>query len=274
VRATAPARAAVPFGLEVIQAGGGHGLGNALYLDRAQPALLKVYRPRRRGAPLRETLRSVGHQLFEGKRGTAPRDRQRTESLVLRLWAAHGFDVPAVIERPIPPEVPEPALWLEWCPGETLDRALAAVDLAAARALAERLAVEQARRHQRALELSEPLLAMEHPTIVHVLASGERLVSIDFENAYRRGFPAATAVARELAGTLRSFLRRLPERGEALFDAYVAAYPRRDLLRAAAQSTLRGGGLAGALRRLRDRRRENRPSKLEVMARVLARAGG
>jgi len=271
VRAAPPV---VPFGLEVIQAGGGHGLGNALYLDRARPALLKVYRPRRRGAPLRETLRSIGHQLFEGKRGTAPHDRQRTESVVLRLWAAHGFDVPAVIERPVPPEVSDPALWLEWCPGESLDRALAALSLdpAAARALVERLAREQARRHQKAIELSEPLLAMEHPSIVHVLASGERLVSIDFENAWRRGFPAASAVARELAGTLRSILRRLPERGEALFDAYVAAYPRPDLLRAAAESTVRGGGLTGALRRFRDRRRENRPSKVEVMARVMEKA--
>lgn len=272
MRAPAPG---VPFGLEVIQAGGGHGLGNALYLDRAQPALLKVYRPRRRGAALRETLRSIGHQLFEGKRGTAPRDRQRTESVVLRLWSAHGFDVPAVIERPIPPEVRDPALWLEWCPGRTLDAALSAdaCDLAAARDLAERLAREQARRHQKALELSEPLLAMEHPSIVHVLASGGRLVTIDFENAYRRGFRAAEAVARELAGTLRSFIRRLPDRGEALFDAYVAAYPHRDLLRAAAESTLRGGGIPGALRRFRDRRRENRPSKVEVMAWVMERAG-
>jgi hypothetical protein len=258
----------------VLQAGGGHGLGNALYLDRGAGLVLKVYRSRRgRAGAWRELLRSIGHQLLEGKRGTAPRDRQRTEALVLRLWAAHGFDVPAVAERPTPPGLAEPCLWLEYCPGPTLDRALAdpELPLERARALVARLAVDQARRHRKGIAIGEPLLFLEHPTIVHVLASGERLVTIDFENAWWRRFPVEEALARELAGTLRSIHRRIPERAEALFAAYVDVYPDRELLRRAAAQTLGGGGFAGALRRARDRRRENRPAKTEVMARVLAR---
>ncbi len=271
MRADAPL---APDGLEVLQAGGGHGLGNALYLDRAESAVLKIYRPRRsRAHAWREGLRSIAHQVFEGKRGTGPRTRQRTESLVLRLWAAHGFEVPAVLERSIPVGITDPALWIEYCPGETLDRVLAGqeLDLKGARALVSRLAEAQARRHRRAADLAEPLLTMEHATIVHLLVSGERLVTIDFEIAYRRKIPATDALSRELAGTLRSFFRRVPERGRELFEVYVDGYPERDLLRAAAESITRGGGLARQARRWQDGRRPNRPSKVEVMESVLER---
>jgi hypothetical protein len=270
VSADAPS---IPTGLEVLQAGGGHGLGNALYLDRSESALLKVYRPRRGSAHgLRESLRSFSHQLFEGKRGTSPRERGATESLVLRLWAVHGYDVPQDNDRPPPPGVTEPTLWLEYCPAKTLDFALAVdvLEIDPARAQVARLAVDQARRHRRAIELSEPLLTMEHATIAHVLAFGDRQVTIDFENAYKRGFAVEEAVARELAGTLRSFFRRIPKRGEDLFRTYVKAYPEREQLRAAAVRTLEGGGVAGMVRRSRDRRRTNPPAKTEVMSRVLS----
>jgi len=264
----------VPVGLEALQTGGGHGLGNALYLDRAAGALLKVYRPRRsRAYAWRESLHSFGHQVFEGKRGTGFRERFRTESLALRLWATHAFDVPAILERPIPPGIPDTALWLEYCPGRTLDRVVAVpeTDTSVARALVERLAGEQAERHRKAIELSEPLLIEEHASIIHILVSGDRLVTIDFENAYRHGFPVEEALWHEMAGTLRSFFRRVHGAGQQLFETYVDAYPERELLRQAADRATRGGGIGRRLKRWRDQDRRNRPAKFEVMSWARAR---
>lgn len=262
---------AAPPGLEVLQAGGGHGLGNALYLDPGAGALLKVYRPRRTGASAwREGLRSFAHRVFEGKRGTSPEERRRTEEAALRLWTEHGLDVPRTLDLPIPTEVRHPALWLEYCPGETLAVVLAdpATDDAAAADLVSRLAIDHGERHRRALETGEVLLLQEHATIVHTLVSGDRLVTIDFENAYRPGFPVEIALADELAGTLRSFFRRVPPRAEALLAAFLAAYPDRARLRAAAERVSRGGGVARRLKRWKDTRRRNRPGKAELMGRV------
>jgi len=259
-------------GLEVLQEGGGHGLGNALYLDRARGELLKVYRPRRaKSQAWRELVHSLGHQLFEGKRGTSPRRRQATELDSLRTWIAHRFDVPALIDRPIPEGIPEFSTWMEYCPGQTLDEYLRSPELDSMEleATVERLAVDQALRHRRALDSQENLLLQEHASIVHVLVSDERLMTIDFENAYRAGFPTAIALSHELAGTLRSFFRRVPDRGQACFDHYVGAYPERDLLRDAALQATKGRGISASLKRWRDQKRKNRPSKLEVMRQVL-----
>ena len=255
--------------LEVLQEGGGHGRGNALYLDRAAGALLKIYRPRRANSQAwREALRSFGHRVFEGKRGTSPLERQRTEAAALRVWAEHGCDAPALIDRTVPREITDPALWIEFCPGRTLDLVLAdkGVDPSVAQDHIERLAHDHGRRHRRALDSGESLLIQEHASIVHALASEERLVTFDFENAYREGFPIEVAVCHELAGTLRSFFRRVGgEEGRGFFDQFVAAYPEREILAEAARRAIGGGGLAPRLKRWRDRKRKNRPSKVEVM---------
>ncbi|MGA1490116.1 MAG: hypothetical protein ACO4B3_14075, partial [Planctomycetota bacterium] len=206
-----------PAGLEVLQAGGGHGRGNALLLDREGGALLKVYRSRRGASGAwRELLRDLAHRRLEGKRGGGPEGRRETEREVLRLGRSEGFDVPAVLDLATPPGIEEPSLWLEYCDGRTLDRAIADCALEGRGAPADRadllvarLAGEHGRRHRRALDRTEPLLVQEHPTIVHTLHCGDRLVTIDFENAWASGAPVPLVVARELAGTLRSFFRRL-----------------------------------------------------------------
>ena len=258
-----------PAGLSTLQAGGGHGLGNALYLDSAAGALLKVYRSRRVGAEAwREGLRSFGHRVFEGKRGTGAAERAATEEECLKLWRAEGCDVPALLDRPIPEEITEPALWLEYCPGPTLDRALNEEPESDVRWI-ERLAEAHAARHRRALELKNALLLQEHATIVHTLVSGDRLVTIDFENGYRPTFPTDIAITHELAGTLRSFFRRVTGGGDAPFERFVEAYPEREQLREAALRGVEGGSVAARLKRWRDRRRRNRPSKVEVLARVV-----
>ena len=255
--------------LEILQAGGGHGRGNALFLDREGGAILKVYRPRRGASQAwREGLRSFGHRFFEGKRGTSPKERAQTEAAALRAWAKHGFDAPRLIDRAIPAEITDPALWIEYCPGRTLDLVLSdpTTDPVVARSLVERLAVDHAGRHRAALENAEPLLLQEHASIVHTLESGERLVTFDFENAYGRGFSSEIAISHELAGTLRSFFRRLGDcAGRAHFDQYVAAYPDRDLIERAAHRATCGGGIGSRLKRWSDGRRANRPSKTEVM---------
>jgi hypothetical protein len=260
-------------GARVLQAGGGHGRGNLLLLfeDAAEPAVLKVYRPRRppRRA-LREALRSFSHRAFEGKRGTGPRQRRRTEEQSLRLWRRLGFDVPGLPERPLPDALREPALWLEYCPGPTLATTLRDPAVGPARRgdLVARLASQQGVRHAAALERAEPLLLQEHASLKHVLVCGERLVTFDFEIGFARSLPVLGALAQELAGTLRSLERG--RRGRELYDVYVEAHPHPELLVEAARRALHGGGIAGLSRRWSDRRRRG-PSKGEVLGRLLSR---
>ena len=91
-------------GLRVLQDGGRDDRkgGNLLLLDDTPggEAFLKVYR--RRGTALRQASKAFSYRVIERKRGVTARERCALERRHLALWRAEGFDVPALLDRPLP----------------------------------------------------------------------------------------------------------------------------------------------------------------------------
>jgi len=236
--------------------------------DAEGPRVLKVYRGRR-GA-LKDALTSFSGQVFENKRAVDPAARRDTERRSLELWNREGFSAPRLLAGPAPEWVSEPSLWLEFTPGQRLSDVLQdqSIPLARKARLVRALAQETHARHVRALELREPLLLPEHPTMKHVLVQrDERLVTIDFEGGYGRSYPVLFAIAQELAGLLRS----IPpiETRAGLGDRFLDAYGDEALLESACAAYF-SLNPARALRRFSDRFRRRR-SKSATMAEVWRR---
>ena len=267
-------------GLRVLQAGGNpaRGGGNLLLLDdrEGEQALLKVYR--RRGGRAGELAKWASYRLLERKRGVTARERCRLERRHLELWREEGFDVPALLDRPLPHGLRrDTALWIEYCPGPLLYEHVrdASVRLADRAAAVVRFAGELSARQTRARELREPALVMKHASIKHVLLHGDRQVSFDLEGCYARSHPLLGALSDELAADLRSLLRVVPEPDrEPLGRAFLEGYGREAQLAELADFGLRRGGLARALRRSSDRSRRPRHSKHDTLEWVEARLAG
>jgi hypothetical protein len=200
-----------------------------------RPAVVKLYGRKRDW--LRDWLRDVGQRLLVGKSGMTPAARCRTERETLALWRAHGFDVPAALDLPLPPEVPPLRLVSEWIEGRLLQVPIRDPDvpLAEKQRLVARLAAEWGRRHELALRLREPRLLQTHAMLGHVLwvaagataaGSAERLVTFDFEVTWARRAASPRRVAQELMQLLESIAAFAPlqEIGP-LIAAFAAAYP-------------------------------------------------
>lgn len=261
----------------VLQSGGrdpGRGNQLLLYDVGGRPALLKVYR-RRRGA-WRELAKRFSYRFLEGRRGVTARQRRDRERENLALWREQGFDVPALLEHPLPPErAGEVALWLEYCPGRLLSQELADGQrpLPGRADAAGRFGRELARRQRRALELGDRRLVMGHATAKHVLLHGDRQVSFDLESSYARSTPLLDAQSDELAGCLRSVLRAAPADREALGRAFVAGYGDRDRLARLAHHGLHGGGLRRRVARWSDARRRPGLSEADALRWLEAESG-
>lgn len=266
--AAAPAR--------VLQDADAKGRGNRLLLYQIEghPALLKEYRPR--GTRAGEWAKAFGYLLLERKRGISARGRCALERELLALWRRHGFDVPALLEHPLPPGFSsETASWLEYCPGPTLGHyaADASQPLAARERELARFAATLAARHARVLEARELGLVMKHASLRHVLLHAGRQVHFDFEGAHARGMDLHEALADELSGILRSLLR--PARGderERLLGAFLGGHTQPALLREVAARGA-GGGVRRRARRWADRLRRPEFGKHEALARVVERIG-
>jgi hypothetical protein len=187
-------------GGRLLKGGGRDGRSNSVWL--VGDAVLKLYRRRR--SWLREVAGEAAAWFFHRKRGVSVGVRHETERRSLEVWRGHGFDVPAMLARPLPDGVTPPALWMEYCPGPLLYDAVDAGRL-------ERLGASMDRRHRLALETREPLLVHEKGTLKHVIVCGDRLVTFDFEQGFRRSFPMREALAEEVAGYLRSLAQATEE---------------------------------------------------------------
>jgi hypothetical protein len=197
--------------------------GNLMFrcTEPAGDVLVKVYR--RRKSRWSDFWGNVSERWFERKRGVSAARRRETEKSGLLAWSAAGFDVPRLLERERPPWLGDhPFLALEFVAGPTLHQALEdpAHPLALRQQLVARLARDYSRRHRCALERGETLLIHEHAMARHVLVSGDRLVTFDFEHAYRPGYPLAVAIAFELASTVRSLERLGPHHVDAFVEGY------------------------------------------------------
>jgi len=250
------------------------GAGNQLLLyDTPQgPALLKVYRAR--GARLGEALKRFSYLAIERKRGVTARQRCALERSQLRLWREHGFDVPALLDLPLPEGYSaETASWLEYCPGPTLHGFVsdpAQPQGVRAEAVA-RFAGVLAKRQARVRQSHELGLVMKHASLKHVLLHAGRQIHFDLEGAHAPAVDSRDALADELSGLVRSLLRAAPQaEREALGAAFLAGHGDPGLLREIALRGM-GGQLRRRIRRLADRARRGTFGKHDALRWVLER---
>ena len=256
----------IPAELAVLSGDPQSELGNLVLRYAEPPRILKVYRCRRGRA--RDALSLFSGVFMERKRPVDALGRRETEHETLALWEREGFRVPRVLAGP-PPEWlgAHPYLWIEDTAGQPLLWALAdpAVSQEQKQAWLVSLAQTTQRRQRRAIELKEPLLIQEHPTLKHVLVHGAAdLVTIDLENGFRPGYPLLYAIAYELAGMVRSIP---PVDGrEEMELLFLESLADRELIAEACQSYYRWTPVRTA-RRWSDRFRRDR-SKTAVVDRL------
>jgi tRNA A-37 threonylcarbamoyl transferase component Bud32 len=209
---------------------GGHQVVSARLGGRE--VVVKLYGRKRGFAPT--LARAFGHRFLVAKTGLGASARRDTEARLLRLWRAHGFAVPELLELPLPEPEARPYLVIERIAGPTVsaelrDAARSSESLAAALA---RFAPEWSRRHDLAERLSEPGLVHAHASFNHVLDRDGEWLCFDFEYAYTDASRVATLVAVEIAGFVASLAHYAGARFDPLLAALVAAYPRRARLAA------------------------------------------
>jgi len=256
-----------------------------------RPAVLKLFGRKRDW--LRDWMRDFGQRVLVGKTGMAPVARQRTERESIEIWRAEGFDVPALLDWPLPAAVPPCRLLLEWLPGELLSELVyqPGVEPEEKQRLLTRLAREMARRHRRALERCEPRLVQSHASLAHVMvvpvaaappagaatAAGERLVHFDFEVAWARRSALERLVVLEVGQWVESIASFAPtEQIGPLIGAFVRAYGETERLRGLVATIRRGRvPLLAPLNRVRLQLRERGPrQRLAVLAHVEAALAG
>lgn len=276
IRSGSVSRALACPGVELISGPGrsAYRSGNLMFRYHANDVdvILKVYR--RRKSAWNDFWAGFSERWIERKRGASATRRCATEAACLAVWRAAGFDVPKLLRR-APPDWAgsHPSLWLEYVEGQTLHAQLEdpGVPEARKRDWIARLGAEHGRRHRLALERGEILLVQEHATPRHVLVSGPRLVGFDFEHAYQPGFPIATALAFELASTLRA-LWRDPARPDAHVDVFLESHAEPEIVRESCRQFASGAWRWRIYRGLETRQRRVR-SKTETMHRVAERWG-
>ena len=263
----------LPAGAELLQASRYDGTSNALlfFPNENPPLVLKLYRVRR--SRRREGLRQFSNRFIERKRGASPTDRYQTEKEGLVLWLREGFPVVEPVERPLPPEVDPPAMWLVYCPAPLLsDRLREEADEETRLALIRGYARELCRRQLRAFELDEPLLLQEHPALDHVFVDGDRFITFDLENGFLPDYSVLEAATQEVAGFLRTLARQMGPDYPPFLRAFVEGYTDRELLARLAQHAVHGQGTFRAIKRWHDRRKRPTLGKtmmMEALLRVL-----
>jgi len=249
---------------------GSDGLGNLMYKVREGDTeyLLKLYRLR--WQRWQEFTEPLAARFIVGTSGRDIRSRHTTERTCLTLWASEGFDVPRIFDKPLPEGFDPPALWMEYCPGRLLADLLSdeAVPWEEKAAHLKRLGQELGRRHQRAIERSEPLLIQKHGSIVHTLLYQDRMITIDLEGSFKPGFDLIEALGQELAGYLRSIAKRSEGCVDEAFQALIDGYPSQELLKQVTYWGAYGKSLRRTVTRWSDQRKRNQHSKTEVMARL------
>lgn len=245
------------------------GLGNLMYkvTDPDATYLLKLYR--RRWDRLQSLVEPWFARYLHRRTSGGPHARFESERDNINLWAHEGFDVCRLFDRPLPAGLEGPGLWMEYCPGRSLTSVLQDGSVSWDEKVEQlsAMAGEMSRRHARAVATGERRLLQKHGTADHILLFKDRRITIDLEGAFLPGYRMEEALVRELSGYLRS-LRVLGERLDDGIDAFIAAYPERDLLRGAVSWGLHGTSLSRRLTRFQDQRRRGAHSKTRLLARL------
>ena len=243
--------------------------------------LQKLYAARDAGPS--HWMRLLVERIARQKTPTTVNARWRTERMLLATWRAAGCDVPEDRSARHPAYVHGTTTLLEFIDGKILGKLLASDTLTREQRddLLHRFAAAWGRRHALALDTPDVRLIQEHGTFLHVIGAGDRLVTIDLEQAFTPRRDLMPLVAKEIVAYVRS-LAKLTAHDvfRADIEAIVEAYPRREVLEAAVREYLDSPSpLRRAIwaldRRLRDRRDRERGrtlgkyTALEVLQEVL-----
>jgi hypothetical protein len=168
------------------------------------PAVQKLYGER--SGRLRSLGKTAVERLLRRKTTSSARSRYSTERRLLALWAEAQIHVPADIGARHPELTRDDVLLLEFVDGRPMLIVLAKKRLGQAERedLLRRFAAGWSRRHRLAVETGEAGFVQEHGTFQHVLVAGDRLVTIDLEQAFRRTRDTMPLVSKEIAAYLRS----------------------------------------------------------------------
>lgn len=136
--------------------------------------------------------------------GTAKQARRDQEERTLELWREYGFHVPAVRKLQIPQLLDEPQLVLDYLGSLTLQEKLKnpAVPRDDKLECIAAIFVKNSRRHQLAIERSEPLLIHADANTSNILCHESGFYFIDFENC-----PGGTSLTEMAAIETAKFTR-------------------------------------------------------------------
>lgn len=187
--------------------------------------ILKCYGLKR--SRLRAMVRQFGSFFLIGKSSVTAGGRRATELAVMTLWKQEGFDVPALYDLPELPRDFPLCIAMEWIPGPTLAEVLRddGLPLDDKKAIIAQYARIWAKRHAHALELNEPRLLQENPTLSHVFYSNDRLVHFDFEIVFTWKKDLERLVRREIVGVVHSLAKAGEDNFESLLDTLLDNYP-------------------------------------------------
>ena len=237
--------------------------------------ILKCYGLKR--TRLRALVRQFGSFFLIKKSSVTARGRRATEIAVMTLWKREGFDVPTLYDLPeLPPDFPC-CIAMEWIPGPTLVETLRDENnsLDFKKEIIARYAGLWAKRHARAIELNEPRLLQENPTLSHVFYSDGRLVHFDFEIVFTWKKDMERLIRREIVGVVHSLAKAGREHFEPLLNTLLDNYPELSHFRQAVAELERYGtvpevGWSAVLHLLT--RRRNRYLKRQYFTDILDRA--
>jgi len=193
--------------------------------------VLKRFGPKQ--GRLRTLVRQFGSLFLVGKSSILPKDRKQVEEETLALWRREGFDVPGPPLFPVEGFDDELDLVMEFVEGESLSTAFMRQDWSDAEILAvvEKLADGLALRHGRAMELSEPRLLFERPTLEHFFLSGDRIVNLDLEIVYTDSRLTERLALRELSSLFMSLYKCRPVAYIYFLEVFLRRYRDHDRLR-------------------------------------------
>jgi hypothetical protein len=191
----------------------------------------------------RVLFRQFGSLFLGGKSSITAKARHDTELDVLAFWRQEGFDVPEVYPLPKLPQDISNCIAMEYISSPTVAKVLQddQKSLVLKKEVIARYARVWGKRHARALELGEPRLLQEHPTLSHVFVSRDRLVHFDFEIVSTRKKDLERLVRREIVGILRSMAKTSGDGFYPLLDTLLDAYPDLSHFRQTACELLRYG---------------------------------
>ncbi|MFH2000768.1 MAG: hypothetical protein ABIK28_13885 [Planctomycetota bacterium] len=175
----------------------------------------------------RMLMRQFGSLALVGKSSISISGRYRTERDALALWQQEGFDVPRLYSVPELEANAGPCLVMEWIDGCLLTDLLykSEIPFEYKAEVLKAFASQWGRRHDRALQISEPRLLMENPTFDHLFLCDERLIHFDLEIVFTRKTDLERLIRREIAGILCSLEKSSGPDFPALLKTLISAYP-------------------------------------------------